>query len=339
MPRVSIIIPVYNVEKLLPRCLDSILAQTYQDFEIICVNDCTPDDSRSVMVEYKERFPEKLVLLDNEVNMGQGRSRARAIDIAKGEFILFIDSDDHVAPDYIETFLKEMEADPCDVIVAGYTEDREVLPSDGSISEGAQNLRKEMDAPKGDWCIMCYPTPWAKLFRRAFLVENGINFSDIRCGEDIYFSLSQFYYQAKCRVIDYYGYYYYFNVNSTTKSLTYDKKHEENVAEIFGKFLRDHDLCLISKEQRQMIEYTYVANMVNALVTYGHGCKPAMMKEKYAFFMNDMISKFPNYRQNPYYGILKPKGQTLKIRLGVGVTMMLHKVGLDKLMFYVISLI
>lgn len=326
MPKVSIIMPVYNVEKLLPRCLDSIFGQTFTDFEVICVNDCTPDDSKEVLNAYAEKYPEKMTLLDNDVNMGQGRSRARGIDIAKGEYILFIDSDDHVANDYIETFLRAMEAHPCDVVVAGYSEDIE-----GKFTK--------KNAPRGDWCITSYPTPWAKLFRRDFLVENHIDFSDIRCGEDIYFSLSQFYHQAKTYVIDYYGYYYYLNVNSTTKSLTYDKKHEENVAEIYEKFLRDHDLCLVTKKQQQMIEYTYVANMVNALVTYGHGCKPAKMKEKYEFFLNDMRRQFPYYKKNPYYGILKPEGQTMKIRLGVGVTMMLHKVGLDKLMFYVISLI
>lgn len=326
MPTVSIIIPVYNVEKLLPRCLDSIFGQTFQDFEVICVNDCTPDNSREVLKEYAKRYPDRMVLLENEVNMGQGRSRARGIDIAKGEYILFIDSDDHVAGDYIETFLKEMKQHPCDVIVGGYSEDVE-----GKLTP--------KDAPRGDWCILSYPTPWAKLFRKSFLVDNRIDFSDIRCGEDIYFSLSQFYHQATYHVFDYYGYYYYLNVNSTTKSLTYDKKHEENVAEIFEKFLRDHDLCLVSQEQREMIEYIYVANMVNALVTYGHGCKPARMKEKYAFFMKDLRSKFPNYKKNRYYGLRKPEGQTLKIRMGVGVTMMLHKVKLDKLMFYVISLI
>ena len=339
MPTVSIIIPVYNVEKLLPRCLDSIFGQTFQDFEVICVNDCTPDNSKAVLEEYAVRFSDRMVLLDNEVNMGQGRSRARGIDIAKGEYILFIDSDDHVAEDYIETFLHEMEQHPCDVVVGGYSEDvaNEFQTSEGNV--GALNIRRTMDAPRGDWCILSYPTPWAKLFRRSFLVENKIDFSDIRVGEDIYFSLSLFYHQVTYHVFDYYGYYYYLNVNSTTKSLTYDKKHEENVAEIFEKFLRDHDLCLVSQEQREMIEYIYVANMVNALVTYGHGCKPAKMKEKYAFLMKDLRKKFPNYRKNRYYGLLKPKGQTLKIRMGVGVTMMLHKVWLDKLMFYVISLI
>ncbi len=326
MPKVSIIIPVYNVEKLLPRCLDSIFRQTFSDFEVICVNDCTPDNSKTVLEDYAVKYPGKMVLLDNEVNMGQGRSRARGITIAKGEYLLFVDSDDHVAEDYIETFLCEMEKEPCDVLVAGFSQDVE-----GKLTP--------MDAPKGDWCVLSYPTPWAKLFRTGFLRGYNINFSDIRCGEDIYFSLSQFYHHAKCRVIDYYGYYYYLNVNSTTKSLTYDKKHEENVAEIFDKFLRDYDISLLPKEEQEMIEYIYVANMVNALVTYGHGCKPAKMKEKYNFFMEDMKKKFPEYKKNRYYGLFKPEGQTLKIRLGVGVTMLLHKVGLDKLMFWAISYI
>ena len=86
-----------------------------------------------------------------------------------------------------------------------------------------------------------------------------------------------------------------------------------------------------------MIEYTYVANMVNALITYGHGCHPAKMKKKYQFWLGDMKQKFPDYKRNPYNGIFKPKGQSSKIRLGVGVTMLLHRVHLDTLMFWIIS--
>lgn len=324
--RVSIIIPVYNVEKLLPRCLDSIFAQSNQDFELICINDCSPDGSMQILKEYQQRYSDKMVILDNEINMGQGRSRKRAMDIAKGEFIMFIDSDDYVADDYIETYLKAMEEHACDVIVGGFTKD-----IDGSYTQNS--------ASRGEWSVLTYPIPCAKMYRKSFLLENNIHFSDIRCGEDIYFALSQFYYHIQFYVMDYYGYYYYQNVNSTTESLTYEKEHEKNVAEIFSKFLSDHDMSCLSDAEKDMIEYTYVANMVNALVTYGHGCKPHRMKKKYEFFMQDMKSKFPEYKKNIFYGLFKPEGQTLKIRLGVGVTMLLHKVGLDKLMFYVISLI
>ena len=103
---------------------------------------------------------------------------------------------------------------------------------------------------------------------------------------------------------------------------------------MFDLFMDKCDIKLISDEKRDVIEYTYLANMINALITYGHGGKIRRMKKKYDFYINDVKKRFPSYTKNPYIGIFKPKGQTLKIRLGVGVVMLLHKI-----LFYVISLI
>lgn len=324
--KISVIIPVYNVETFLPRCLDSVFGQTYQDFELICINDCSPDNSLKILRDYETRYPDKMIVLDNQKNIGQGLSRKKAIDVSKGEYIVFIDSDDYVAPDYLATYLKEMETYDCDVAVSGFTKD-----IDGTLIEN--------DSPIGAWSVLTYSISCAKMFRAAFLKENDIHYSDIRRGEDIYFGMSQFYHDIRIHNFKYYGYYYYLNRNSTTGSLNYEKEHEKDIAEIFDKFLRDYDISLCSKEKKEFIIYTYVSNMVNALVTYGHGCKPAIMKKKYEFFISDMKNRFPDYKSNSLYGIRKPEGQIVKIRLGVGVTMMLHKVGLDKLMFYIISLI
>ena len=151
--------------------------------------------------------------------------------------------------------------------------------------------------------------------------------------------MSQFYHGIRIHNFSYHGYYYCFNRNSTTGSLTYDKEHEKDIAEIFSKFLRDHDISKLSGEERECIEYTYLSNMVNALVTYGHGCKPEKMKKKYAFFLSDLREKFPNYRENSLFGLFRPKGQTAKIRLGVGMTMLTHKLGLDRWMFWILSLV
>lgn len=324
MPKVSVIVPVYNVEKFLHRCLDSIFSQTYQDFELICINDCSPDNSREILQSYAEKFPKQMIILDNEKNVGQGISRKRAIDIAKGEYISFIDSDDYIALDYFETYVKEMEAHDCDVAVAGFTND-----IDGQLIEN--------DAPTGAWSVLTYSVAWAKMFRADFLKEYNLHFSDIRRGEDIYFTMSQFYHDIRVHNFIYYGYRYYLNRNSTIGSLTYDKELEKDISVIFDKFLEDYDISKLSLEKQEAIIYTYVANMVNALVTHGHGCKPAKMKKKYEFFIQDMKRKFPDYKKNSLYGILKPQGQTLKIRLGVGVTMLAHKLGLAPLMFWMIS--
>ena len=324
MPKISVIIPVYHTEKYLHRCLDSVFGQTYQDFEVICINDCSPDNSASILRRYEKKYPGKMTVLENERNMGQGLSRKKAMDLCAGAYIAFVDSDDYIAEDYLETYVKEMESQTCDVAVAGFT--RQV-----------DRKCTKVDSPAGAWSVLTYPIPCAKLFRTAFLKENNIHFSDIRRGEDIYFSMSQFYHGIRIHNFRYYGYHYCFNRNSTTGSLTYDKEHEKDIAEIFGKFLADHDISKISPEERECIEYTYLANMVNALVTYGHGCKPEKMKKKYAFFLSDLEEKFPNYQKNKLFGFFGPKGQTLKIRTGVAVTMLAHKLKLAGWMFRILS--
>lgn len=326
MPKVTVIVPVYNVEAYLARCLDSIVDQSCEDYEIICIDDCSPDNSGEILKEYESRYPQKLTVLVNEQNMGLGRTRERGIRHAKGDYILFVDSDDYVRKDYVETYLQEMETYPCDVVIGGYTRD-----VDGKLTE-----HRVTDSV---WSVVTYPIACAKMFRKGFLTENGLEFSDIRCGEDIYFSLCVFYYGATYRVMDYVGYYYYFNRKSITGSLNYDKNHEEFVSGIFGSFLEKCDIHKVPKEKQQIIEYTYIANMVNALITYGHGGKIKRMKKKYNFFMEDLHRKFPDYKRNPYFGLFKPKGQTRKIRVGVGITMGLHKVHLDRLMFYLVSLL
>lgn len=326
MPKVSVIVPVYNVEKYLARCLDSIVDQTYADYEIICINDCSPDNSLQILEDYKKRYPQKLTVLTNEQNIGLGRTRERGIRHAKGDFILFIDSDDYIRSDYIETYITEMEAEPCDVVIGGYTRD-----VDGKLTG-----HKQSDSV---WSVVTYPIACAKMFRKGFLLEHQLEFSDIRCGEDIFFSLCVFYYGGRFRVLDYEGYYYYFNRKSITGSMNYEKNHEEFIAHIYDRFMEKCDICAIPEERRRVIEYAYVANMINALITYGHGGGIKRMKKKYSFFMEDLHQKFPDYRKNPHFGIFKPKGQTRKIRMGVGVVMKLHRIHLDRLLFYIISLI
>lgn len=85
--KVSVIVPVYNVEQYLARCLDSILAQTYHDYEIICVNDCSPDNSSAILSEYASKHPDRIKVITNEVNLGLGLSREKALEVACGEFV------------------------------------------------------------------------------------------------------------------------------------------------------------------------------------------------------------------------------------------------------------
>jgi glycosyltransferase involved in cell wall biosynthesis len=111
-PAVSVIIPVYKVEKYLARCLDSVLAQTFKDFEIICVNDGSPDNCATILANYAQK--DKRVKIINQANQGQSVARNSGLKLAKGQFICFVDSDDFIHPQLLEItchFIKTHNAD------------------------------------------------------------------------------------------------------------------------------------------------------------------------------------------------------------------------------------
>lgn len=118
MPRISVIVPVYKVEPYLHRCIDSILAQTFTDFELILVDDGSPDNCGAICDEYAEK-DERIHVIHQE-NGGLSSARNAGLDIAQGEYILFCDSDDYVAPEWCQVLLCEIRKNPnlyicCDV--------------------------------------------------------------------------------------------------------------------------------------------------------------------------------------------------------------------------------
>ena len=101
MPRLSIIVPIYNVEKYLPRCIESILNQTFKDFELILVNDGSTDSSYEILKEYENKYDNFRVI--NQKNGGLSAAKNAGIKIAKGEYIAFLDSDDYLDKNFLET--------------------------------------------------------------------------------------------------------------------------------------------------------------------------------------------------------------------------------------------
>ena len=112
MPKVSIVIPVYNVEKLLDRCIKSLLNQTYKDYELIFIDDGSKDNSLKILEKYKQN---KKIKILTQKNNGPAITRNRGIKLAKGEYIMFVDSDDYVSPCIIEVLLKGVSAEKCQI--------------------------------------------------------------------------------------------------------------------------------------------------------------------------------------------------------------------------------
>jgi len=120
MPKISIIIPVYNTEQYLKKCIDSMINQTLKDIEIIIINDGSTDNSKKII----ESYDDKRIKFIDKNNSGIGSTRNLGIDISKGEYISFIDSDDYIKDDFCEKMYNKAVNDNCDIVICDYYEDK-----------------------------------------------------------------------------------------------------------------------------------------------------------------------------------------------------------------------
>lgn len=114
--KLSVIVPVYNVEKYLGKCLESLVDQTVSDYEIIVVNDGSPDGSQKIIDDYAARYPDKIVPIVKE-NGGVASARNLGISKARGEYLAFVDGDDYVAPDMYEKLIESIESSNADIVL------------------------------------------------------------------------------------------------------------------------------------------------------------------------------------------------------------------------------
>jgi len=173
---VSVLVPVYNVERYLPQCLDSLVSQTMQDIEFICLDDGSTDSCGSMLDDYAARDPRFVVV--HKSNSGYGATMNEGLRRARGTYIGILESDDWANPDCFESLYALAEAYGfCDIVKANYYqfwEDGEVF-----VENFAESLCGRVLAPRGEdgrSVVSTVPSIWAALYRREFLESNGIDF-------------------------------------------------------------------------------------------------------------------------------------------------------------------
>ena len=203
MPAISIIIPMYNAEKYIGDCLNSVLNQTFADFEVIVVDDCSTDNSCAVVKSYAEKFNGRLKLLSTEKNSGGGGYVPRNIGlkISGGEYIFFVDADDFIVETTLEIFYLAATQYQADVVYTsayylceGDGKFKTMIDVEGSLKEDKISLT--LDAPNKNLQRLLFegnfPTPWTKFIRRDFLTENKITFPQIITGGDFIWTIEVF---------------------------------------------------------------------------------------------------------------------------------------------------
>lgn len=207
-PKVSIIIPIYQAENTLKRCVDSVLDQAYQNIEIILVDDGSTDKSGILCDQYVS-CDDRIVVIHKE-NGGVSSARNAGISAVTGKFLMFVDSDDEIAPDYVQTYIDEQELNECDIVIGGFIR----------VSENGEKS-KEIPLTQGKtdlsvWQEICRDTSMfgyivSKLFRTDIIKANHLKFrTDMYSQEDLDFCLSYYNYCTSFNLISSSQYYYYY---------------------------------------------------------------------------------------------------------------------------------
>lgn len=186
MVKLSIIIPVYNVENYLSRCLESILNQTFNDFEIICVNDGSTDNSLAVLQKFKSN-DERIIIIDKK-NEGSGVARNVGLSTAKGDYVYFVDGDDWIEENSLDKIVLKADELNTDILIFGGLSYYNNKGKNGGYSADKlpkQYLNKVFSSKDIKKDIFKFPsTVWTKLYKKDFLIKNNIKFQDIKVGQD-----------------------------------------------------------------------------------------------------------------------------------------------------------
>ena len=247
-PKVTIIVPVYNVEEYLVKCLDSLVNQTLKEIEIICINDGSTDNSLEILNTYTQK--DKRVIVIDKKNEGQGIARNLGITQANGEYIGFVDPDDWVSSDMYEKMYNQAKELNSEIVVCDFIKYQDWTGRSWKhefwIQSKSNCQYENLEVPSGvnldkDYIFKsiiispCYA--WNKIYKTEFLKLNNIKFSEARCFEDCIFIIDAMLQAKNISYVDSEFYIYRLRMSSTLRSLNNIEQESLNVfKEIYNAF-------------------------------------------------------------------------------------------------------
>lgn len=237
-PKVSIILPVYNVEKYLPKCLDSICNQTFNDFEIICINDGSTDSSLNILKFYSKK--DNRIKIINQENCGLGSARNIGLKYSNGDYILFIDSDDYISEKEVELLYENLISNNSDLVIfkiARFVEEENIIYDHPGFD--FDNIFKNVDFDNftfdyhdiKQYVMNASFAPWTKLYKKEFLNKFNLKFPVATAFEDVIFHVKCLLNASKISFVPEFLYYYRL---SNENSILHDKSNSKDILNVCG---------------------------------------------------------------------------------------------------------
>lgn len=314
MVKVSVIVPIYNTEQYLKRSIDTLVNQTLEEIEIILVNDASPDNSIKIMREYEKKYPEKIIVIDSKENLKAGGARNLGIDIAKGEYIGFVDSDDWVELDMFEKLYNKAKENNADIVDCNY-----ILASGiGEIlSEKTSNLTSqagELNLEQMKSVILRTGRFSTKIYKKEMLDKFNIRFPEGIFYEDNEFvpvALVHSKYLDKVNE----NLYYYYKKNETSITSRQDSYHHFDRLITAENFLNYTKKISIYEKYKDEIDFTFIrlyyTNTIGMVIRNFQQIPIEKLKEIRQY----IISNYPDYRKNKYFKERTPKRSRIITKL------------------------
>lgn len=299
MPKVSIIVPIYNVEMYIEKCLETLVNQTLKDIEIILVNDGSKDSSAEIAKKYLEKYPEKIIYLEKE-NGGLSDSRNYGLPHAKGEYIAFLDSDDYVEENMYEEMYELAKKEDSDMVQCNFYWE---YPDKNKKKIG--ELKQYSN--KKEMLVKTRVEAWNKLIKREILVKNPeIRFPKGLRYEDVEFTYKLIPYVEKISILNKPFIHYIQRGNSISNTQNERTKEIFDVLDNVIKYYKEKNLY---EEYKEQLEYIYVKtvlcrSLLRMVKINDKSIKSQLLKRTW----ENVNTKFPEWKKNP---ILK-KNKSLK---------------------------
>lgn len=301
MPKISVIIPVYNVEKYLRECLDSVVNQTLRDIEIICINDGSTDNSLEILREY-EKQDSRIKIIDKK-NEGAGAARNLGLKSATGDYVIFFDSDDYMEFTALEKLYQNITDNNADISICKsyefYDGEENKRVMDYAIKNQLIDNKSVFSPQEVNKYIFqfCVGWPWDKLYRREFVLKNGLTFQNLHHSNDTRFVLLSLACADK--------------ISITEDCLVNHRRHKSSLAETRTNNPDSYYHALISlmKNLKQKNLYKlYEQSFVNYCITFPlwhitsiNNDYARSIMEKYLNKLLKKKVKINNYNENYFY--------------------------------------